>query len=96
MKQHLRWERQSLPTLAQRLQRGLVAQASQRAQRLDGMAARLQSVNPQRVLERGYAWVSAQDGHAVTSVSQVEAGQVVQAVLMDGRLDLTVNGKQSV
>lgn len=95
VKQHLRWERQALPTLAQRLQRGLVAQASQRAQRLDGMAARLQSVNPQRVLERGYAWVSAQDGHAVTSVSQVEVGQVVQAVLMDGRLDLTVNGKQS-
>ncbi len=54
-------------------------------------AARLELLDPAVVLQRGYAWLAGEDGHAVTSVRQVRPGQPLQAVLRDGQLDLTVS-----
>jgi exodeoxyribonuclease VII large subunit len=65
-------------------------QLEQRAQRLERAALRLSSVDPHRVLDRGYAWLSDEKGHALTKVSQFQAGQSVQATLSDGSVPLTV------
>ena len=66
-------------------------QVQQRAQRLERAALRLSSVDPHRVLDRGYAWLSDENGHALTKVGQFQAGQSVRATLADGDVPLTVN-----
>jgi exodeoxyribonuclease VII large subunit len=62
----------------------------QRRQQLAGLAARLQSVDPQRVLARGYAWLADPAGRAVTSVQQVSLGAELRAVLADGTATVQV------
>ncbi|MGE5453466.1 MAG: exodeoxyribonuclease VII large subunit [Acidobacteriota bacterium] len=85
-----RGERLALPGLAQRLARGLAQHLQRERAVTNGLEARLQSVNPQRVLERGYAWLTGPDSRPVVSVGQVNIGQSIQAVLADGQLDLDV------
>jgi exodeoxyribonuclease VII large subunit len=65
-------------------------QVPQRAQRLERAALRLSSVDPHRVLERGYAWLSDDKGQALTHAAQFQPGQGVQATLSDGLVPLVV------
>jgi exodeoxyribonuclease VII large subunit len=60
------------------------------AQRLDRAQTRLELLDPSLVLQRGYAWLTDEQGHAVTSVNQPRVGQALRATLNDGTLDLTV------
>ncbi len=62
--------------------------------RLEHAQARLSSLDPQRVLERGYALLTDPDGGAITQVEQARAGQQVRARLADGTLDLRVEAGQ--
>jgi exodeoxyribonuclease VII large subunit len=70
----------------QTMQRSL----QQRQQRLERAGLRLQLLDPSLVLQRGYAWLTDEDGHTVTRVGQTRAGQALQATLADGKVDLTV------
>lgn len=85
----------SVDLLAQREQR-LLRAFSQRCQReaahLQGLESALNALSPQRVLERGYAWLSMQDGRVLPGVSGVSQGASVQARLHDGLLQLRVEG----
>ena len=81
---------QNLVRLAPRLTRSALVLCSSQAQRLDQVGARLQALNPRKVLGRGYAWLSTDDGLAVASVAQLPVGTQVHAVLADGDVDLTV------
>ena len=65
-------------------------QVQQRAQRLERAALRLSSVDPHRVLERGYAWLSDDQGQALTHAEQFQPGQSVRATLTDGVVPLVV------
>ncbi len=69
---------------ASRLRRAAAAQLWQRRQTLAAGAARLQALNPERVLQRGYAWVEDALGRAVVSSRALQAGQTVRAVWADG------------
>ena len=60
------------------------------AHRLDMLAARLRSADPERVLARGYAWLANEAGQAVTSVSQMALGDALQVVLSDGAAGVKV------
>ena len=60
------------------------------ASRLAGLDARLGSVDPDRVLARGYALLTAGNGRAVTSVEQMVAGESVEARLHDGAASMRV------
>ncbi len=71
----------------ERAAQGLLAR---RGQQLAGLAASLQSVDPQRVLARGYAWLAEPGGRAVTSVAQVGIGTELRAVLADGSVGVQV------
>jgi exodeoxyribonuclease VII large subunit len=51
---------------------------------------RLESLNPELVLKRGYAWLADAEGRAITSVRQTRTGQLVRATLVDGEVDLSV------
>lgn len=70
----------------QALQRSLQGQQ----QRLDRAGLRLQLLDPSLVLQRGYAWLSDEQGRTITRVGQTRAGQALQATLADGKVDLTV------
>jgi exodeoxyribonuclease VII large subunit len=59
-------------------------------QDLQRASLRLGLLDPGLVLQRGYAWLTSSDGHAITSVQQARFGQTLQATLADGKLDLTV------
>jgi exodeoxyribonuclease VII large subunit len=63
-------------------------QQHERAQRAERSLALL---NPQRVLERGYAVLQAQDGQVIASARQVKAGQKIKATLADGDVALTAS-----
>ena len=60
------------------------------AGRLESAAIRLGSVDPSRVLARGYALLRDADGHALSSVEQLRPGQPVRATLQDGDAGLEV------
>lgn len=51
----------------------------------------LAMLDPHLVLERGYAYLSDEQGVAVTRVDQTHAGQAVVATLVDGQIEMTVN-----
>ena len=82
--------RHGLERQSDRLQHGLTRTLEQHAQRCERMELRLAALDPHRVLERGYAWLSDESGHALTRVGQLSAGQAVQATLADGSVGLVV------
>ena len=58
---------------------------ARRTDALAGVATRLNALDPQRVLARGYAWlIDAGSGRAVTSIAQLQVGSRLHAVLADG------------
>jgi exodeoxyribonuclease VII large subunit len=59
-------------------------------ERLSRSALLLGSMDPALVLQRGYAWLEDAQGKAVTSVEELENGQLVQARLADGLANLEV------
>ena len=81
-----------LERLSDRLSFNQGQQVEQRAQRLERAALRLSSVDPHRVLERGYAWLSDESGQALTQAAQFQPGQEVRATLADGDVPLKVLG----
>lgn len=79
-----------LEQLAQRRQRSAETALQRQAHRLDALQARLQALDPRRVLSRGYAWLDDGQGRALSSVAQLAAGDEVHAVLADGEAQLKV------
>lgn len=65
------------------------------ASRLDAMIARLESVSPNRVLERGYAMVVSTDGHVVSSAAGVKPGDTWRVKFSDGGVEAHVSGAPS-
>lgn len=71
-------------------QRALQRDLQRRLTRLAHMEDQLKLLDPQLVLQRGYALLTDAQGHTVTSVESVQPGQTLRARLSDGQLDLTV------
>ena len=72
-------------------------QTLQRRQELCARAGiRLQALDPARVLQRGYAWLTQADGKPITGVAQVHPGQDLQATLVDGTVDLRVQNTHRI
>nr|WP_246498484.1 exodeoxyribonuclease VII large subunit [Ideonella paludis] len=86
--------RQARATLQQRRESLTPASAlvlEREANGLQILRSRLDALNPQRVLARGYAWVEGQDGKALTSAAGLRAGDSLTAVWADGRASMTVD-----
>jgi exodeoxyribonuclease VII large subunit len=75
---------------ALRLRRAAAAQLGRQHQSLAAGAARIQALNPERVLQRGYAWVEDAQGRAVVSSRALHPGQIVRAVWADGAVQAQV------
>ena len=87
-------EEASLRRAVERLRRAAARGGAAQAARLAVAAGRLEALDPRRVLARGYALLTDADGHAVTTVRDVATGDAVAALLADGRLALTVTGRE--
>ena len=72
------------------LQHRVAMRMAAERQRVAALDARLLALDPSRVLARGYAWLTDDNGQAVVSVHEVSAGQALQAVLNDGTADVQV------
>jgi exodeoxyribonuclease VII large subunit len=73
---------------AARMRHALAMASARLAHRLDGAALRLQALDPQRVLARGYALLSDDAGRPLTSVARLMVGASVSARLQDGSATL--------
>ena len=51
---------------------------------------KLEGLSPMRQLERGYAYVTDVNGHAVTSVSEAEPGEKINIAVTDGKLEAEI------
>ncbi|MCR5864380.1 exodeoxyribonuclease VII large subunit [Aquincola sp. J276] len=88
--QHFGRAEARLQNLAERLPRAPQPGLARAEARLGALAGRLQALDPARVLQRGYAWVTGEDGHAVTSAAALQPGSRIAAVFADGRADALV------
>jgi exodeoxyribonuclease VII large subunit len=76
--------------LSNRLGTALKRSAERTEERLAGIGARLESVSPKRVLERGYALVRDADGNPITVAAGAPAGAAWQVEFTDGTIDVHV------
>jgi exodeoxyribonuclease VII large subunit len=90
LQSHVTGQGHQLERLSDRLGFNRSQQLPHRAQRLARAALRLASVDPRQVLERGYAWLSDEQGQALTQAAQLRPGQSVRATLADGDVPLKV------
>lgn len=87
--------RQQTDDLTLRLQRQMQHRLALRRAALDGLRARLTSLDPRAVLQRGYAIVSRADtGELVTSVRVAAPGAALRVTVSDGGFDVTVNNSR--
>ncbi|MFM2405860.1 MAG: exodeoxyribonuclease 7 large subunit/superoxide dismutase [Pseudomonadota bacterium] len=79
-----------LEAVARRGQASWQRQWPARGQALAQLQLRLQALDPQRVLARGYAWLADGQGRPVTSARGLEIGQTLQARWHDGQAEVQV------
>ncbi|MGO4395178.1 exodeoxyribonuclease VII large subunit [Variovorax sp. M-6] len=81
---------QAQQALQARAPLGLRTTVARHRERLERAALRLQLLDPALVLQRGYAWLTDAEGHAVTRAGSLAPGDEVKARLADGTVDLKV------
>jgi len=83
-------QRMALQHRTQRLLQAARGAQARQQDRLQAQAARLSSLDPRRVLARGYAWVETEEGEAIVSAHALLPGQSLRAVWADGSANARV------
>jgi exodeoxyribonuclease VII large subunit len=83
--------RRALTELRGRLERGLRRAVDRSHHQLGAAAGRLDSLSPLAVLGRGYSLTRTPEGRIVRTWREVTAGDAVQVLLHEGRLDCRVD-----
>lgn len=83
-------QRNQVRTLALALPSALQRALRQQQERCRRQASALALLDPQLVLERGYAYLTDEAGNTISRTTQTQPGQVVRGTLSDGQIDLTV------
>jgi len=86
--------RQRLMEIEDRLRLGMERRIEQAKSELAIRTQQLEGVSPLRQLERGYAYVSDEDGHGVASAEQVTVGQHLFLDVKDGMIESEVTAIQ--
>ncbi|MEZ5703309.1 MAG: exodeoxyribonuclease VII large subunit [Burkholderiaceae bacterium] len=79
-----------LDALDRALAHGVDRLMTSRGQRLSQLASALALLDPQLVLERGYALMTNERGELVSHASQTTVGEVLRARVQDGEIDVAV------
>jgi len=80
----VRNERQRMDEMNSRLGRAAAGSLLLRRAHQNGAIARLTALNPQAVLQRGYAIVHTADGTLVRRAAQMKTGQPINLTMVDG------------
>ena len=83
-RQTMAHSREHLGDFGARLARALERQIQASSARLGALDARLRSLSPLAVLDRGYALVVGADGSLIRSASQLQSGDAITTRLADG------------
>ena len=94
--QRLAEEARGLQALGERMARAASQGVRAERARLLGQTRRLEGLDPQRVLERGYARLQDQRGGSLSHLSDLAIGQDVVLVLADGQAQANVTGLMPV
>jgi len=87
--------RQSLDETDQRAERALTTAMHTYRLNLNNLSERLQALDPQAVLQRGYAIITrAADGRVITRVGQVGTDELVKLQLSDGHLHARIQNDE--
>lgn len=86
----IRMGRQRVDEIQERLARGIKRSLSDARKEVQSLQGRLANLNPEAILERGYAVVSQEDGSTVYRVSQVSGGDNLQVRVVDGNFQVEV------
>jgi exodeoxyribonuclease VII large subunit len=81
--------------LGDRLHRAAIAAVKAHAARASALSQHLESISPQRVLERGFSCTFAADGTLVRSSDDVASGEIIHTRLAQGRVTSVVQGGES-
>ena len=90
VKGQLASEKHQLVTMQTRWPSQLKSAVSRMEERLKRSERGLALLDPQLVLQRGYAWVTDEAGHTVTSTRKMSLGQALQVQLSQGQAAVTV------
>lgn len=83
-------QRQQLESVMQRLKAAGKNRTMMAVAQLTELSGRLDAMSPLKVLSRGYAILSHEDGNMVSAVRDIEPGEVLSAKLSDGTLRVSV------
>ncbi|MBL8448227.1 MAG: exodeoxyribonuclease VII large subunit [Zoogloeaceae bacterium] len=86
--------RERLQTLTRRLDQGFALAGQRRRDRVAALTQHLAHLNPQAILDRGYAIVRQEAGDVVRQAALTPPGTRLEITLARGRLDATVTGQQ--
>jgi exodeoxyribonuclease VII large subunit len=92
-RQALAEARERLQALSTRIDRSLERTLRRAAVRIGAVDARLHSLSPLAVLDRGYALVVSADGALIRSTTQIAAGKKLTTRLADGSFTSRVESK---
>ena len=90
LKSQVQQQKQGLLKVTESLPRVLQQGVEKRQQLIQHMGTRLGLLDPHLVLERGYAWLTDEAGHALTHAHDFKPAQNVTATLADGQVQLKV------
>lgn len=85
-------KRQRLMSVEERMQTAMKRKLELTKGRLAVDAQRLEGMSPLKQLERGYAYVSDEQGHGITVIDQVAEGSLLRVAVTDGEIDAVVTG----
>jgi exodeoxyribonuclease VII large subunit len=83
--------RQRLDELSGRLTREIAVVIKTSRDSILSFQARLAGLNPEAILKRGYAVVTAEDGSLIYKIGQTRSGQDLQVRVSDGQFDVIVS-----
>jgi exodeoxyribonuclease VII large subunit len=91
--ERLRTERETLARLNQRLKAAPECALEIERQKLAAFKLQLRALDPARVLERGYAILSDENGHVFSSAKHSKHNQLLTAQLHDGKVQLRIENE---
>lgn len=86
--------REQLDYAQEKLSVALERNAAIHRRRLTALCASLDSLNPLRVLSRGYGMTQKKDGAVIVSAAQAEVGDPIRVVFSDGQLECIVTERE--
>jgi len=88
--QQLKHKQENLAQLGTRLQNSMQQLLGKQREKLLRLSLNLQHLNPNAVLNRGYALVQTRDGAIVRASSQIEAGDAVNIRFAEGSAEAEI------